>query len=89
MSSQFIVVSLKEGMFTNANVIFRTSFIDGISAVKRTVGVSLKGQEQAKGDEENANKNKNRRNGPWRRSGLEREVDATTEIGHTPVTHKL
>merc|ERR1712042_299481 len=25
--SQFIVVSLKEGMFTNANVIFRTSFI--------------------------------------------------------------
>merc|ERR1711971_579349 len=50
--SQFIVVSLKEGMFTNANVIFRTSFIDGISAVKRTVGVSLKGQEQAKGEGE-------------------------------------
>lgn len=36
-SSQFIVVSLKEGMFNNANVIFRTRFVDGISAVSRTV----------------------------------------------------
>jgi structural maintenance of chromosome 2 len=35
--SQFIVVSLKEGMFNNANVIFRTKFIDGISTVARTV----------------------------------------------------
>ena len=29
--SQFIVVSLKEGMFQNANVIFRTKFVDGVS----------------------------------------------------------
>ena len=35
--SQFIVVSLKEGMFNNANVIFRTRFVDGVSAVVRTV----------------------------------------------------
>ncbi|KAI3993728.1 hypothetical protein MKX01_002741 [Papaver californicum] len=35
--SQFIVVSLKEGMFNNANVIFRTKFIDGVSTVQRTV----------------------------------------------------
>ena len=35
--SQFIVVSLKEGMFNNANVIYRTKFVDGISAVTRTV----------------------------------------------------
>jgi hypothetical protein len=35
--SQFIVVSLKEGMFNNANVIFRTKFVDGVSAVIRTV----------------------------------------------------
>ena len=34
--SQFIVVSLKEGMFNNANVIFRTRFVDGTSAVSRT-----------------------------------------------------
>merc|ERR1740117_863605 len=34
--SQFIVVSLKEGMFNNANVIFRTKFVEGVSAVTRT-----------------------------------------------------
>lgn len=34
--AQFIVVSLKEGMFNNANVIFRTKFVDGVSAVSRT-----------------------------------------------------
>ncbi|MCL7025251.1 hypothetical protein MKW94_019650 [Papaver nudicaule] len=34
---QFIVVSLKEGMFNNANVIFRTKFVDGVSTVQRTV----------------------------------------------------
>ncbi|XWS51591.1 hypothetical protein CRYUN_Cryun12cG0189900 [Craigia yunnanensis] len=33
----FIVVSLKEGMFTNANVLFRTKFVDGVSTVQRTV----------------------------------------------------
>ncbi len=35
--SQFIVVSLKEGMFTNANVLFRTRFRDGVSSVERHV----------------------------------------------------
>lgn len=34
--SQFIVVSLKEGMFSNANVIFRTKFVDGVSTVTRS-----------------------------------------------------
>ncbi|PPQ65045.1 hypothetical protein CVT26_015741 [Gymnopilus dilepis] len=34
--SQFIVVSLKEGLFTNANVLFRTRFVDGTSVVDRT-----------------------------------------------------
>ena len=34
--SQFIIVSLKEGMFNNANVLFRTHFVNGISAVTRT-----------------------------------------------------
>lgn len=36
--SQFIVVSLKQGMFANANVVFRTKFVEGIgSTVTRTV----------------------------------------------------
>jgi len=36
-NSQFVIVSLKEGMFNNANVLFRTKFIDGVSGVTRTV----------------------------------------------------
>lgn len=38
--SQFIVVSLKEGMFNNASVLFRTKFVEGVSTVARTVGSS-------------------------------------------------
>jgi len=34
--SQFIIVSLKEGMFDNANVVFTTKNVDGISGVTRT-----------------------------------------------------
>jgi structural maintenance of chromosome 2 len=37
--SQFIVVSLKEGMFNNANVVYRTKFVDGVSTVARTMGI--------------------------------------------------
>merc|ERR1719377_423011 len=33
--SQFIIVSLKEGMFNHANVLFRTRFVDGTSQVTR------------------------------------------------------
>ena len=33
--SQFIVVSLKDGMFNNANVLFKTKFVDNISTVTR------------------------------------------------------
>lgn len=34
---QFVVVSLKDGMFNNANVLFRTKFVDGMSTVTRSV----------------------------------------------------
>ena len=37
--SQFIIVSLKDGMFNNANVLFRTKFRDGVSTVERTCQV--------------------------------------------------
>ncbi|NXX41774.1 SMC2 protein, partial [Tricholaema leucomelas] len=33
--SQFIVVSLKDGMFNNANVLYKTKFTDGVSTVVR------------------------------------------------------
>jgi structural maintenance of chromosome 2 len=39
-NSQFVIVSLKDGMFNNANVLFRTKFIDGVSGVMRTVNKS-------------------------------------------------
>jgi structural maintenance of chromosome 2 len=35
-NSQFIIVSLKDDMFNNANVLFKTHFVDGSSAVKRS-----------------------------------------------------
>ena len=35
-NSQFIVVSHKEGMFDNANVVFTTQNVDGVSSVSRT-----------------------------------------------------
>ena len=36
-NSQFVIVSLKDGMFNNANVLFRTKFVDGVSGIIRTV----------------------------------------------------
>ncbi|CAG8530149.1 10347_t:CDS:10 [Diversispora eburnea] len=40
--SQFIVVSLKEGMFNNANVLFRTRFRDGTSVVEESTVATKK-----------------------------------------------
>ncbi|XP_048126588.1 LOW QUALITY PROTEIN: structural maintenance of chromosomes protein 2-like [Alosa alosa] len=52
--SQFVVVSLKDGMFTNANVLYKTKFVDGVSTVSRTAqvqegkGPGQKAQDKAK-----------------------------------------
>ncbi|RDD42260.1 Structural maintenance of chromosomes protein 2 [Trichoplax sp. H2] len=46
--SQFIVVSLKDGMFNNANVLFKTKFVDGVSTVTRHEQVQSRKQPQAK-----------------------------------------
>ena len=62
-TSQFIVVSLKEGMFNNANVIFRTKFVDGVSAVVRTVTGAAKSKaitNQENVQDENASPQKKR-----------------------------
>ena len=37
LHSQFIIVSLKDGMFNNANVLFRTKNVDGMSSIGRFV----------------------------------------------------
>ncbi|KAM5541582.1 hypothetical protein V8D89_004772 [Ganoderma adspersum] len=49
--SQFIVVSLKEGLFTNANVLFRTRFRDGTSIVERTANRSTAAANRDQEDE--------------------------------------
>ncbi|KAJ3259063.1 Structural maintenance of chromosomes protein 2 [Boothiomyces macroporosus] len=41
-TSQFILVSLKDGMYNNANVLFRTKFVDGVSQVERKEHSRLK-----------------------------------------------
>jgi len=54
LSLQFVVVSLKDGMFTNANVLFKTKFVDGMSTVTRTAlsqsdgNLPHKGQDKAR-----------------------------------------
>ncbi len=60
--SQFIVVSLKEGLFTNANVLFRTRFRDGTSIVERTAQRSTSAL-YADGDKENGQEEGDRRLG--------------------------
>ena len=40
--SQFIIVSLKDGMFENANVLYRTKFVDGVSTVTRVAAAQRK-----------------------------------------------
>ncbi|KAL0480513.1 structural maintenance of chromosome [Acrasis kona] len=58
--SQFIVVSLKEGMFQNANVLFRTKYVNGQSTVSRVMGhksVMSGGGGEDDDDKENENAN--------------------------------
>lgn len=60
--SQFIVVSLKEGLFTNANVLFRARFRDGTSVVERTAQRSTSNLYDAH-DEDKENDDGGRRRG--------------------------
>ncbi|NWX35555.1 SMC2 protein, partial [Notiomystis cincta] len=45
--SQFIVVSLKDGMFNNANVLYKTRFVDGVSTIARYSQITNKKYESA------------------------------------------
>lgn len=47
--SQFIIVSLKDGMFNNANVLFKTKFRDGVSTVEVRIFVKRFSHEQSIG----------------------------------------
>lgn len=63
--SQFIVVSLKEGLFTNANVLFRARFRDGTSIVERTAQRSTSSLYTNEGDDNEDGQGNGR--GPRRR----------------------
>ncbi|TFK38366.1 condensin complex subunit SMC2 [Crucibulum laeve] len=58
--SQFIVVSLKEGLFTNANVLFRARFRDGTSIVERTAQRSTSALYNDRDDEDEDGRNPRR-----------------------------
>jgi structural maintenance of chromosome 2 len=69
--SQFIVVSLKEGMFNNANVIYRTKFVDGVSTVTRTIGTgSSRSRAQQHLNDHNVEDDESNRNKASRRSNF-------------------
>ncbi|PPQ99377.1 hypothetical protein CVT24_009207 [Panaeolus cyanescens] len=59
--SQFIVVSLKEGLFTNANVLFRARFRDGTSIVERTAQRSTSALYNDEDDENERNPRRSRK----------------------------
>merc|ERR1719428_59093 len=66
--SQFIVVSLKEGMFNNANVLFRTRFVDGCSTVTRYAIREGTGVNQVGDAEEKENKDQVAQKGKKRKA---------------------
>ncbi|CAH1773975.1 unnamed protein product [Owenia fusiformis] len=77
--SQFIVVSLKDGMFNNANVLFKTKFVDGVSTVSRyTQNISSKGAATSEVSKENKGKNKNKNGTAAKKSRLEAIPFAST-----------
>lgn len=47
------MVSLKDGMFNNANVLFKTKFVDGVSTVARHVQQQIMGRHMSTEDKEN------------------------------------
>eukprot|EP00968_Pinguiococcus_pyrenoidosus_P020950 scaffold2618_cov240-Pinguiococcus_pyrenoidosus.AAC.13 len=79
-TSQFVVVSLKEGMFNNANIIFRTRFLEGVSTVMRTLGEGVElNRLQAEADAENVGEHsssKSGRSGKRSRSGAPKATPA-------------
>eukprot|EP00051_Salpingoeca_urceolata_P022933 m.381612 g.381612 ORF g.381612 m.381612 type:complete len:1209 (+) comp20043_c0_seq2:233-3859(+) len=61
--SQFIVVSLKDGMFNNANVLFKTKFVDGVSTVRRFAQLAPGTAEDKENASEKTAKGKKSRSG--------------------------
>ncbi|KAM7536776.1 hypothetical protein Aperf_G00000085721 [Anoplocephala perfoliata] len=63
-NAQFIVVSLKDGMFNNANVLFKTKFVDGVSTVTRHTPITSGGNAGKSGNDARPHQIGNRRKLP-------------------------
>lgn len=62
-------------MFNNANVIFRTKFVDGVSTVARTIGTGTSSKARALAESDNMEQTKARKqNTSTRKSGKENKV---------------
>ncbi|XP_010133775.1 PREDICTED: structural maintenance of chromosomes protein 2 [Buceros rhinoceros silvestris] len=59
--SQFIVVSLKDGMFNNANVLYKTRFMDGVSTIARYDQPQNRNKASALEEDQEVRKNDKRR----------------------------
>ena len=77
--THFFSKCTQEGMFNNANVIFRTKFVDGVSTVTRTIGTGASSKARALAEaEENGRDSLENRKRPSRnasRRGKENEVE--------------
>ena len=73
------MVSLKDGMFNNANVLFKTKFIDGVSTVTRYVQNQSSGRSASvsnnKGIEPSALKKKGKTATNTKRARMEEDID--------------
>jgi structural maintenance of chromosome 2 len=63
--------SLQEGMFNNANVIFRTKFVDGVSTVTRTIGQGSSKKSSNEASDFNAGKGKSKTSRRTAKAGKE------------------
>ena len=62
-------------MFNNANVIFRTKFVDGVSTVARTIGTGASSKARALAESDNMEQTTARKqNATARRCGKENNV---------------
>ncbi|RLV97032.1 hypothetical protein DV515_00012184 [Chloebia gouldiae] len=66
-AEKFIVVSLKDGMFNNANVLYKTRFVDGVSTIARYS--QIKNRRKSKCQQPSAKKRKIMENGDIRNIG--------------------
>lgn len=80
---QFIVVSLKDGMFNNANVLFKTKFVDGVSTVTR---YAQKESQPAITSTSSSRSSKNTTSKKDKTKSKRQQIDPLTEVNWVELT---